>query len=125
MAKNTRGAKEFTREQRLSKENKQLKRELSHLRKQIAKLDGDSFETLKQMSAEDEEQFQGFVKDANSITEDLKKAWACKECFVGVLEISLYTKLNQTFYFRKCNNCFKRTKGQRYDSESVKGIIKQ
>lgn len=127
MAKNTRGAKEYTKEQRLSKENKQLKKELSYLRKQIARLDGDRFEALKQMAAEDEEsdQFQNFVKDANSVTEDLKKAWACKDCFTGVLEISLFNKLNQTFYFRKCNNCSKRTKSQRYDSESVKGIIRQ
>lgn len=127
MAKNTRGSKEFSREQRLSKENKQLKKELSHLRKQIARLDGDRFETLRQMCQDSEEsnRFQENMGSSSSNIETLKKDWACRKCTPGYLEIMLYPKLNQTWYYRKCNSCNNRTTGQRYDSGSVKGIIKE
>lgn len=127
MGKTTRGIKEFTREQKLIKENRQLKRELAHLRKQIARLDGDRFETLKQIVAESEEsqRFQENMGPISSNIETLKKDWACRECATGFLEIVLYSKLGSTQYYRKCNSCNHRTKGKRYDSESVKGIIKK
>ena len=126
MGKSRRSDKEYTKEQRLSKENRQLKKELSHLRKQIARLDGDRFETLRQMCADNEEKerFNENMGPAKSTVETLKKDWACRQCSTGFLEISLYSKLGQTFYFRKCNSCANRTKGKRYDDQSVKGIVK-
>lgn len=126
MGKSKRSDKEFTREQRLSKENRQLKKELAHLRKQISRLDGDRFETLRQMceDSEERERFQESVGPVNSNIETLKKEWACHSCSVGWLEITLYSKLGISHYYRKCNSCDYRTKGQRYDSSSVKGIVK-
>lgn len=126
MAKNTRGSKEFTREQKLIKENRQLKRELGHLRKQISRIDFDRIETVKQMCVdyEDSKKFKENVDEISSNIEDLRRQWACKNCEIGYLEITLYSKLGETFYFRKCNSCNNRTKGKRYDSESVKGILK-
>lgn len=128
MAKNTRGTKEFTREQRLIKENRQLKRELAHLRKQIARIDVDRLETVKEMVADyqEAERLQENLGNPNSNIEALKKEWACKETGCeGYLEITLYSKLGTTQYYRKCNSCLNRTKGQRYDSNSVKGIIRK
>lgn len=124
MGKSRRGSKEITREQKLIKENRQLKRELAHLRKQIARVDLDRFETLRQMVTDQEEaqRLQDSVPISN--TEALKKEWACKECTGGVLEIVLYPKLGQTFYYRACSNCDNRTQGQRY-GETVRGIIKK
>jgi len=125
VSKNTRGVKEFTREQRLSKENRQLKRELTHLRKQIARLDTDRFETMKRISDQEEsEMFQENLGTPNSNIEDLKKEWSCNSCNIGYLEITLYPRAGETFYFRACSSCKKRTKGQRYGTE-VKGIIKK
>lgn len=128
MGKATRGIKEFTREQRLSKENKQLKQELRHLRKQIARLDASQFETMKQMcnDYEDSERFQESIGEISSNIEEMRKQWACDLCKVGFLEITLYSKLGETHYFRSCNGsgCNNRTKGQRYDKTSVKGIIR-
>lgn len=127
MGKSTRGVKEFTREQKLSKENRQLKRELSHLRKQIARLDLEDLEAAKQLyfDKEEKERLNESIPDVSSNLEALKKDWACKECTVGWLEITLYTKCGQTFYFRKCCSCQNRTRGQRYESGSVRGIIKK
>lgn len=125
MGKSRRGSKEITREQKLIKENRQLKRELSHLRKQISRLDLEGLEAAKQMVFEQEEKdrFNENVGDANSSSEQLKKIWKCNKCELGYLEINLYSKCGLTNYFRKCNNCDYRTKGKRYDNQ-VKGIIK-
>lgn len=128
MGKSKRSDKEFTREQRLVKENRNLKRELAHLRKEISKIDVDRFETVKEMVADyqEAERLQENLGNSNSNIETLKKEWACKKLNCsGYLEITLYSKLGQTHYYRKCNSCQNRTKGKRYDSLSVKGIIKK
>jgi hypothetical protein len=117
MGKSKRSDKEFTREQRLIRENNQLKQELKYLRKQITKLNIDQFEDFKITNCD--------LKDnENDIhdPEDLKKVWACKKCNRGWLEITVYSKLNQDFYYRKCNFCDNRTKGKKY-SILVKGIF--
>lgn len=125
MGKTKRSDKEFSKEQKLSKENRQLKKELSHLRKQISRLDGDRFETLRQMVADQEEaqRFQENMGESISNIEVLKREWACRKCQLGFLQIILYSKCGQTFYYRACSSCENRTKGKRY-GESVKGIIK-
>lgn len=125
MGKNHRGVKEFTREQKLSKENRQLKRELAHLRKQLSRLDLEGLEAAKQevFDQEEKERLSQTVGEPGSNLEDLKKTWACKKCSEGWLEINLYPKAGETWYYRKCSGCSKRTKGQRY-GESVKGILK-
>jgi uncharacterized protein with von Willebrand factor type A (vWA) domain len=124
VGKTKRSDKEFTREQRLAKENRELKRELSHLRKQITRLDGDRFEDLRQMVADQEEnqKFQENMGPVSSSLETLKRDWACRKCD-GYLEINLYPKMGQTFYYRACNKCRHRTTGKRYDA-AVKGILK-
>jgi len=127
LGKSRRGNKEYTREQRLVKENRVLKRELSHLRKQISRLDLEGLEAAKQMcfDHEEKERLNQEIGEPNSNLEDLKKKWACnKNACLGWLEIVLYPKLGVTWYYRKCCSCNNRTLGKRYDSENVKGIIK-
>lgn len=116
----------YTREQRLAKENRQLKRELAHLRKQISRLDLEGLEAAKQVinDQEEENRLNEAVGEPNANLEHLKKTWACNECNEGWLEITLYSKCGSTHYYRKCTACDKRTKGQRYD-ETVRGIIKK
>ncbi len=125
MGKSKRSDKEFSRERRLAQENKQLKQELGHLRKQISRLDASRIETIKDMCADYEEsnKFNENAGEMGSSLERMKKEWACRKCSLGFLEITLYSKLGQTHYFRKCNNCDNRTIGQRYDEKSVKGIL--
>lgn len=127
MGKTKYGAKEFTREQRLIKENRQLKRELSHLRKQISRLDLEGLEAAKQLCFDQEEKdrLNEIVGEPKANLEHLKKIWECKKCCDGWLEINLYPKMGETWYYRFCTNpiCKNRTKGQRYDEQSVKGIL--
>ena len=127
VGKSKKSDKEYTREQRLSKENRQLKRELSHLRKQISRLDLEGLETAKQicLDHEEKERLNDVLGDPSANIERLKETWKCNQCNDGYLEISLYSKCGVTWYFRKCSGCDKRTHGQRYDENSVKGIIKK
>lgn len=125
MGKSKRGGREFTREQRLVEQNRQLKQELTHLRKQISRLDSSRIDIVKEMCTDYEEsrRFDGNMNRMSPNLESLKKEWSCKNCSEGFLEIHLYSKLEKVFYYRKCNNCRNRTLGQRYDEKSVKGIM--
>ena len=129
MGKSKRSDKEYTREQKLSKENRQLKRELAHLRKQISRLDLEGLEAAKQicLDHEEKERLNDAIGDPNANIEHLKRIWLCEDCMSGWLEIFLYPKMGQSWYYRVCSNdeCKKRTKGKRYDEQSVKGIIKK
>ncbi len=122
MGKTRRGYKEFSREQKLIHENKRLKREIASIRKQLARLDLDRHTYIKDIierSYQLEEQ-----KEGADILEKLKKEWHCRECARGYLEIICYNKPNETWYYRKCNNCEHRTKSQKYNPGKVPGIIK-
>ena len=106
-----------------------LKRELAHLRKQISRLDFEGLEAAKQTCAdyEEKERLSEAVGDPNANIEHLRQKWLCSDCRNGSLEIFLYPKMGCTWYYRVCSNdsCKKRTKGQRYDESSVRGILKK
>jgi hypothetical protein len=121
VGKSKRGSKEYSREQKLIHENKRLKRELSQLRKQLARIDLDRYDTVKEMIQEHYQEER--AQEGQDILDNLKKSWTCHECHEGHLEIILYNKLDSTWYFRKCVNCGNRTKSQKYTPD-VKGIIK-
>ena len=136
MGKSRRGNKERTREQELKYENKefrrrerdkdneinQLKRQVSSLRKQLARIDLDRHSYVREV-LEDHYANEEEVVDNAKLLNDLKKSWACKECGAGHLEIILYNKIGETWYFRQCNQCPNRTKSQVY-SPNVQGIMK-
>jgi len=124
MGKNTRGNKEFTREQRLVKENKQLKQQVSQLRKQLARLDLDRFDSVKEML--DEFNSEDLPQTGTEFLETLKKKWECNDCRQGFLEIVIFSKIGQPHYFRSCSNegCNNRTKSQKY-SPQVSGIVRK
>lgn len=123
MGKSRRGSKEFSREQALIYENKKLKKMISSLRKQLARIDLDRYEhvrdALEEHYSQEEER-----ENAGAVLDRLKNQWRCHSCNDGVLEIILYDRAGNTWYFRKCNKCEKRTPSKQYDS-SVSGIIKK
>lgn len=115
----------YTREQRLIQENRVLKRQISSLRKQIARIDLDRYDSVKEMIQEhytEDKEEQG-----REILENLKKSWACRECADGYLEIFVFNKGKSTIYYRICSNapaCMNRTKSQEY-TPTVKGIMRK
>lgn len=123
MGKSRRGDKERSREQELKYENQKLRREVSSLRKQLARIDLDRYAHVRDIVQEHyaEEEVEQNTQD---MLASLKNKWQCHECGIGHLEINLYTRADDTFYYRHCNNCSNRTKAQKYDPQSVTGIMK-
>lgn len=123
MSKNTRGEKEYTRLQELIHENGRMKREISSLRKQLARLDLDRHAFVKDIIDEHISR-ENAEESATKVLSKLKESWRCRECGVGYLEIVIYNKVNETWYYRQCNNCEHRTKSQVYQSDKVQGLVK-
>lgn len=112
-----------TKEQGLKRENDKLKRQISSLRKQIARLDLDRYETIKDLIQEHYKEDN--AEKGQEILENLKKTWTCHECDTGYLEIFVYNRGSETWYYRICSNapfCVNRTKSQLYTLQ-VNGII--
>lgn len=123
MGKSKRGEREFTREQKLVQENRILKRQVAALRKQLARVDLDRYTNLKETI--DKHYQEDNAQEGRDILEKIKKEWACQQpSCEGYLEIFLFTKIDSTWYYRKCNCCTNRTKAQKY-SPDVKGIMKK
>lgn len=121
MGRNTRGQKEFSKEQRLSHENQRLKKQVSSLRKQLAHLDLDRHGYVKEII---EEHYQlEEAQEGQDILEKVQKEWECHECRAGFLEIYVYNKPDGTWYYRLCSNCPHRTASQKYNP-GIRGIRK-
>ena len=122
MGKSRRGVKEISREQALISENKGLKRDLAKIRKQLARIDLDRFDTLREMIEENRSEAE--PEFGAAFLENLKRTWLCNDCRQGHLEIILYNKIDNTYYYRKCTNCPNRTKSQKH-TPAVTGIVKK
>ena len=125
MGKTRRGERELSKEQRLIKENQQLKRENSKLRKDLARIDLDRYNTVREMVQEYRDDKK--LEKTSDLLDSLKKQWACRQCKDGHLEIFTYSKVGATWYYRICSNapqCKNRTTSKKYDPAAVRGIIK-
>lgn len=109
--------------QRIKRENEALKREVSSLRKQLSKIDLNRHSYIKDIVEEHLSQENEEILNEKEL-KSLKRAWACHDCGAGVLEIYIYSRQDGDFYYRICNNCSKRTRSQKYNPETVVGIIK-
>jgi len=123
VGKNIRGGKEYDRLQTALHENRKLKRENAGLRKALAKLDLDRHAYVRDI-VEEHYAREDSETTTMEMLDMLKSEWKCRECNEGFLEITVYSKLGDSWYFRQCNNCKYRTKSQKY-SQNVKGLMKQ
>lgn len=111
MGKKKRCDRELDMLDKLKSENRKLKRALKSTRKML-----DRYEVAEQ---------KGLIENDTIIPskkrnkeKELKEKWRCYDCERGVLELIIIGNR----YFRKCNNCGKRTKSQIWD-ESVEGVL--
>ena len=126
MSKSRRDNRGNTREQRLLNENTKLKKQLSKLRKQLCRIDLDRHAHLRDII--EEHYHEEDLKDGKEILEKVKQEWKCHCCVDGYLEISPYSKMGETWYYRICSNapiCKNRTKSQPYDPNKVEGLIRK
>ena len=122
MGRSRRGDKERSKEQILKYENQKLRRQISSLRKQLARVDLDRYSQVRDIV---EEHYANEEVEINTqdMLESLKDVWKCRECPDGYLEIIIYSKMGNPYYFRQCSNCSHRTKSQLH-TPSVRGLIK-
>lgn len=115
-----------TREQRLSHENDKLKRLVSALRKQIARIDLERSASVRDIVNKyyEQEDMEKHAERERESLEALMREWQCAKCGDGHLEIILLNKLNELHYYRKCTCCPHRTGLQHY-SKDVRGIVKK
>lgn len=123
MGKSKRGDREFSKEQKLIHENRILKRHVASLRKELARVDLDRYEKLKETIEEHYQEDR--AQEGLDILEKVKSEWKCHEngCD-GFLEIFTYNKVGDTWYYRICSAapaCKNRTKAQKYTLD-VRGI---
>ncbi len=123
MGKSKRTSNEYTREQKLVKENQELKRKNQRLMKLLARVDLDRYEQVREII---EEHYTEERKDeGQQILDKMKQEWKCHTVACdGYLEITIFNKINEMWYYRKCNCCANRTKAQKY-SPNVRGIIRK
>lgn len=112
--------KEYSEIQKVRHENQKLKKEVARLRNRLARMGETQFRDLADIMEEEAES----QKKEVSKKENDRNGWECHSCSDGFLEINMYAKIGEIYYFRECNQCQKRTKSQRYHKE-VKGIIKK
>tara|TARA_B100000902_G_C26972027_1_gene745891 strand:+ start:132 stop:506 length:375 start_codon:yes stop_codon:yes gene_type:complete len=105
--------KELKEIQRLKHDNVALKRQLNRLRKQIARVNLDRFENVRDALEADHREDEQETKLAKQ--RRLIERWQCFHCGEDYLRLLVINRPDGEFYFRKCPNCDHRTRMQRFD----------
>lgn len=124
MGKSRRGDKERSREQELKYENQKLRREVSSLRKQLARIDLDRYSHVRDMIQEHLAENQEIVT-VQDLEKSMQNEWKCHECQEGHLQVFKYPRGTGEAYYRICSRaplCTNRTKSQPW-TPSVKGVM--
>jgi len=105
--------------ERLKRDNKILKKQVAALRREIQRLDYDHIDDL--VKSQEESGTTEEKIEYKSKNEREREQWVCFECNKGILKLVIINKPNEKIYFRKCDNCGKRTRTKKY-TKDVKGI---
>jgi len=138
MGKNTRGVKEYSKDQELKHENRELRKQIRELeienrqlkrryagtRKEFARMDLDRHTYVKDIIEEHLAEEQDSI-DSTKLLEKMVSKWRCHSpgCS-GHLEVVMFSTYgDQTRYYRQCNECANRTKGKPWH-QGVEGPVK-
>ncbi len=105
--------------QKIKHENEKLKRTVSSLRKQIARIDISRMENLQEIV----HKYTQDVEASEILAKDTKKEqrWKCHDCEDGIMRLKVFERQNGIVYYRKCDKCDNRTKLQKWN-KNVEGI---
>jgi hypothetical protein len=104
--------------QRLKRENEKLKKHVSSLRKQLARIDIDRYENIQDLIHKyDKQEVEETLEKNKKIQED---KWKCHKCQDGTLRLKIIDRSDGMFYYRKCDNCPNRTVLKKWN-ENVEG----
>lgn len=111
--------KEYSDLQKLKQENKNLKKKLSTLRKQLARIDIDQHDNIKDLI--DKYAEEEIIQRKEDEIKRLEEKWKCHQCQTGHLKLIILERRDNVFYFRKCDNCSKRTPTKKWE-EGIEGL---
>jgi len=111
MKRSHRGDKEQKEVQRLKQQNRELKQQVSQLRKLLKRVDEEKFQSLGDVVEE--------LKEDKTVSKE--EQWECHGCQEDVLRLIIYDRPDGTYYFRMCQTCRKKTKPKKWH-EKVQGI---
>jgi len=120
MRKDRQPRKEFTALQKANKEIKMLKRQLSRLKKLIARINIEEYQNIQEAKEAQMRERIALKKDIETL-EDAER-WRCFSCEEDYLRLVIYQKVDQPYYFRRCPSCGKRTKAQKFNVD-IKGPL--
>lgn len=100
--------KELSEIQRLKAENLQLKRQLTRIRKQLARDQADRFDSI-------DNALEAQIREDEALRELRKQQkliehWRCFKCKEDYLRLIIIQRPDGGFYFRKCPGCENRTR---------------
>lgn len=122
MAKNRtrRSSRDYDLVDKLKHENQKLKKEISSLRKQLARVDFDRYSNLQQLV--DKQRKEAELTEDSKKLEQLKKKWECWGCGKDHLKIIIWDHpVKGVMYYRKCFTCDHRTEMKPYN-DKIEGI---
>lgn len=105
--------------QKIKRENDKLKKQVSSLRKQLARIDINRYENLQDLIHKyDKQEVEENIKNDAKTQEN---RWKCHKCDSGILILKIFERADGIVYYRKCNGCPNKTTLKKWD-ESVEGI---
>jgi len=104
--------------QKTRRENDRLKKQVSSLRKQLARIDIGRYENLQDLIEKFDKQEVEDTLKRNA--EEQEKRWKCFKCADGVLHLKVFERHDGIVYLRKCDSCEHKTKLKKWD-KSVEG----
>ncbi|MBF0442901.1 MAG: hypothetical protein HQK54_13425 [Oligoflexales bacterium] len=117
-SRNSRGSrKEHDEIHHLREENQKLKRQLNRLRKQIARVDMDKFQNIREVIEAQQKEDDAFVEEMKQ--KKLIEHWQCFKCGRDYLRLIIIYRPDGDFYFRRCPTCNKRTKLKKLEENVV------
>jgi hypothetical protein len=105
--------------QKIKRENDKLKKQVSALRKQLARIDIGRYENLQDLIHKfDKLEVEETLKND---AEAQAKRWKCFKCEHGVLHLKVFERQDGIVYLRKCDKCDNKTKLKKWN-ENVEGV---
>lgn len=104
---------------KLAYENKSLKREVARKQKMLDRINAGWCPGCLKDFEKGEHEGAPTPEQVTIPVEPPKKERKCFTCSEGDLELLMYYKVGEAYYFRKCNNpnCKNRTKGKKWTPE--------
>jgi rubrerythrin len=104
---------------RVKRENQQLRKHIRQLQKQLSRVDLEAYSNLKELVDAQNRQSKKLKEESDK--EGILKKWLCHECKNDYIRLVVVTRPDGIYYFRRCPNCSKKTRLQKYD-DKVEGI---